>query len=237
MGTVLTIDSVDVQGKARVAEWEKYGIVSECVGSIHQALERLDSGGEFLFIGINERACSDYGDLLTTIRGATEVPICVSTDNYSEKRKTEALSCGVDIFVPSEKAVSMDLLVGLLELYATRTARGKQNPLLMGGDVVLSPSRHEVYVGGVRTRLTKKEYGVLQCLMSRMGEVVTHTQILKEVWGPMYQEDDVGVLWRTINRLRGKLSAHSNEAIQIHIVRGVGYKFAPQPGGYQGEST
>lgn len=61
--------------------------------------------------------------------------------------------------------------------------------------------------------------------MAGNGRVLTHTELLQEVWGDEYDGYETNVLWRTIDRLRNKLYAVSPEAEYIKVERGVGYKF------------
>ena len=103
----------------------------------------------------------------------------------------------------------------------------KPHHLLVSGDIVLSQPRRAVFVNDTQLSLTKKEFDILQMLMSESGNAVTHTKLLKKIWGIEYGEADVNVLWRTVDRLRGKLLKEAPKKRYIQAVRGVGYAFMP----------
>ncbi|MCL2030803.1 MAG: winged helix-turn-helix domain-containing protein, partial [Oscillospiraceae bacterium] len=64
-------------------------------------------------------------------------------------------------------------------------------------------------------------------LMENSGCVVEHRQLMEEIWGKAYNEKDTDILWRTINRIRTKLSEIYPGNEYIRIERGVGYVFEP----------
>ena len=227
MDAWLTIDSCDRHSKSWMDEWAQCGVQAWCADSVQQALSWIENGEEFLFVSIDAAVCPDYEGVLPTIRNATSVPICVIADNYSEGKMAKALCSGADIYIPREYDLGMHFAVKLMKLYAARAAHSSKPPVLVGGDIVISRLRRDVFVHGTRVSLTKKEFDVLYCLMSREGEVVLHEPLLKEVWGPLYGEEDIGVLWRTVNRLRDKLSKYSITPNCVVVERGVGYRFAP----------
>ena len=73
--------------------------------------------------------------------------------------------------------------------------------------------------------LSKKEFEILHFLMAKSGHMVTHTQLLQKIWGDEYGKQDADLLYRTIDRLRRKLSEKSKTGWQIKAERGVGYTF------------
>ena len=92
------------------------------------------------------------------------------------------------------------------------------------GGIILSPSRRSVIINSVEVDLQKKEFDILHYLMSNSECILTHSQILHRIWGDK-DEIDNNVIWRTINRLRNKLSKLSPKIDFIKVERNVGYKF------------
>jgi DNA-binding response OmpR family regulator len=92
------------------------------------------------------------------------------------------------------------------------------------GTVVVDFRRYEAFKGDLRLDMTPKEFGVLQFLASRTGEVVRRDELLDGVWG--YNAD---VTTRTVDNhvasLRAKIEEKASEPRHVITVHGVGYKF------------
>ena len=155
------------------------------------------------------------------------------SSNYTAEKRLMAINGGADSYDPScGTEYSVLAALEMLKIHSKRAQNQTKAPrtaqqipnILTGGDIILSPQRRSVHVKNSELHLTKKEFGILQCLMSGGGNVVTHTQLLHKVWGDEYGENDVDVLWRTVDRLRGKL-AKASDAKHIRIKRGIGYAF------------
>jgi len=90
--------------------------------------------------------------------------------------------------------------------------------VLSVGDLLLDPGRREVHSGGAPVVLTAREFGLLEYLMRRAGQVVTRTELLDHVWdAPM--DVDPNVVEVYVGYLRKKLGA-----AVVQTVRGVGYR-------------
>lgn len=91
------------------------------------------------------------------------------------------------------------------------------------GELVVDVPRHKVAVAGEEVKLTRKEFDLLRMLAQNAGRIVTHRQILREVWGPAH-EDDVHYLRIYIGHLRQKLGDDSANPKYIESEPGVGYR-------------
>ena len=227
MDQIIAVDT-DIAVHAREsAAWAQYGVDILRVDAMHEAITRLARGEVYLFVAINEDTI-DYAGQLPLLRDMTDTPIFVITSHYTTDKKTHALSLGADVYDPFAE-ISVQNIRGALELLKLQNKwanRPRQPmPLLIGGNIVLSPSRRKVFVKDTEVTLTKKEFELLRHLMANQGRFLSSAQLLCEVWDDEYHENGNNVLWQAISRLRYKLSEVSPEAEYIKAEREVGYIF------------
>lgn len=229
MVQLLAVDKSVVVYEQETAEWVKYGVLPQRVDFMNEAINRLKQNEEFLFIVINEDTVPEFMPLLPILRDVTDVPIFVMTSNYTIEKRVAALNNGADVYDPNNPQPMQNVLstLELLKTLKRWTNRSVRLEVLLCGDIILSRPRRKVFTKDNEISLSKKEFEILYYLMSNNGYVMTHEQILKEIWGENYTNSDVDVLWRTVNRLRVKLSITPPANQYIKIERGVGYMFAP----------
>jgi len=228
--TILAVDKDAAVHEKEAAEWREHGIDALRVDTMTEAINLLAHGGEYLFVAINEDTVPDFMSKLRMMRDAANAPIFVITSNYTMEKKLKAMDCGADAYEHFGMYVIKDNVISALKLLKSKNKNTKRPPkslrVLTGGDVILSPLRRSVYINDVKVPLTRKEFDILQCLMANNGYVVTHARLMRKVWGDKRKFKNTDVLWRTINRLRGKLAGVSQANKYIEIERGVGYKFS-----------
>jgi two-component system KDP operon response regulator KdpE len=102
------------------------------------------------------------------------------------------------------------------------------------GGLEVDVERRSVRVDGAEVRLSPKQYRLLQTLVAHAGKVVTHHQLLREVWGPAHV-DDVQYLRIFVRKLRSRLEADPSRPRYLLTELGVGYRlrtpdqFSDQP--------
>jgi len=96
-------------------------------------------------------------------------------------------------------------------------------PELTNGHIRMDLVRHEVHSNGKKIALTPKEYELLRFFVVNRGKMLTHKQILKEVWGPAHGED-TQYLRVYVGQLREKIESDANNAKLIITEPGVGYR-------------
>ena len=228
MERILAVDTNVAVHEEQTEEWAKYGIGTQRVNTMNDAINRLVKGDEFLFIVINEDTITDFMKQLPVMRDATEFPIFVVTSTYTIDKKIKAMSLGADVYDPFVSYTKQTVLLALETLKAqNRWAKRpqKQVVVLTGGDIVLSQLRRKVFVKDTEISMAKKEFDILRYLMANGGCVVEHRLLMEEIWGKDYNEKDTDILWRTVNRIRTKLSKICPDNEYIRIERGVGYVF------------
>ena len=232
VSVILAVDKDISVHEQQTAEWAKLGVNTMRVDTMHDAIIRLASGDEYLFVAINEDTIPDFTAQIPVMRNATNKPIFVITSSYTNQKKTNAISLGADVYDPFSENAKDDVL-GALELLKLQNkwanCHSVPMPLLVGGDIILSSSCRCVLIKDTEVALTKKEFDILEYLMTNKGQFLTHDQILSTVWGDEYEEASRDVIWNTIKRLREKLGASLDSFDYIESKREVGYRFVIKP--------
>jgi two-component system KDP operon response regulator KdpE len=228
MNTIMAIDTDKTVHERQTAEWQKYGIGTLRINSINEAISHIMQGDLFLFIAINEDTIPDFMSKLPILRDITNQPIFVITSNYTIDKKVQAMHLGADVYDPFDKYVKKNVIAALeiLDLQNRWVNRPlHRSNVLIGRDIILSESRHDVFINDIKVSLTKLEFDMLKYLLMHNGNIVTHTQILNKVMESEYTENGSDFIWRTISRLRSKISEVAPGREYIKAERGVGYKF------------
>ena len=145
--------------KQRTAEWEKYGIGTVRTNSMHEAITKLVHGDRFMFIVINEGSIPDFMAQLPIMRDVTNLPIFVFTNSYAIGKKIKAMDLGADMYDWHNTYVKDDVLEALEILKVqNRWSHRPLNalPVLVCGDIILSPLRHIVFVKDVKVRMVRQ---------------------------------------------------------------------------------
>jgi two-component system KDP operon response regulator KdpE len=146
-----------------------------------------------------------------------------------EEEKVAALDAGADDYLPKPFGTK-ELLARLrVALRHARAGAAPENPCLEVGPLRMDLERHEATVEGRVVKLTPIEWRLLSLLARHAGKVLTHAQILREVWGPnaSSQTHYVRVY---MAELRKKLEADPSRPRLLLTEPGVGYRLADQPG-------
>jgi len=166
-------------------------------------------------------------ELIADIRKTSTVPILVLSARHDERSKVEALDLGADDYI--SKPFGMAELTARIRA-ALRHAFQAQGelPMFVSGDLSVDLVRRQVTRGGSDVRLSPKEFELLRHLVTHAGKVLTHRQLLREVWGPA-QAEEVQYLRVFIRGLRQKLEADPTRPIHILTELGVGYRLQLPP--------
>lgn len=151
-------------------------------------------------------------EVIAQLRAWSVAPIIVVSARGQESDKIAALDAGADDYLT--KPFGIGELLARLRVALRHTARGQDPgaaPLFKLGELEVDQLRRLIKVGGKDVHLTPTEYRLLTTLIKHAGKVVTHRQLLKEVWGPdcTHETHYVRVY---VNQLRQKLGtvAHSS---------------------------
>jgi two-component system KDP operon response regulator KdpE len=165
----------------------------------------------------------DGTEVIRRIRGWSPMPIIVLSAREREQAKIEALDAGADDYVTKPFGVGELLArVRVALRHAARTAASGATVLQLGA-VEVDLERRRVTRGGAEIHLTPIEFRLLGCLAQHLGMVVTHRQLLREVWGPSHIEH-THYLRVYMKQLRDKLEADPVRPQFLLTETGVGYR-------------
>lgn len=152
------------------------------------ALRHLaDEGADLVILDIN-LPDGDGRDFLREMRVWSQVPVIVLSVRAAEKDKVLALDIGADDYVTKPFGVE-ELLARVRRLLRVPRAADQAAPVVDDGFLRVDLSRRLVTLGGTPVQLTRKEYALLAVLIRHAGRVVTQRQLLRELWGPTYEQD------------------------------------------------
>jgi two-component system KDP operon response regulator KdpE len=124
-------------------------------------------------------------DFLKRIREWSHVPVIVVSARGREDDKVVALDAGADDYLTKPFGV-LELLARMRVALRHATLVGAPEPVIVIGELTLDLTKRQVVIAGAEVHLTPTEYKMLVLLAKNLGRVLTHQQILKEVWGPAY---------------------------------------------------
>src|SRR4051794_15375492 len=165
--------------------------------------------------------------VIADLRKQSSVPIIVLSARADERAKVEALDLGADDYVAKPFGIAELMARIRAALRHAFQAQGEL-PVFTSGDLAVDLVRRHVARGGQEIKLSPKEFDLLRVLVSHAGKVLTHRQLLREVWGPA-QAEEVQYLRVFIRGLRQKLEADPTRPIHILTELGVGYRLQLPP--------
>jgi DNA-binding response OmpR family regulator len=152
-------------------------------------------------------------------------PILMLTARDALDDRVTGLDAGADDYLV--KPFALRELLARLRAVGRRSTDSSRSPVLRVADLEMDTRTRRVSRAGKPTRLTAKEYAVLECLMREPDRVLTRTQIAEHVWSyDVYNQSNVVDVY--IRNLRRKLDdPHSLKL--LHTVRGAGYRLSVEP--------
>lgn len=167
----------------------------------------------------------DGMSLIRDLRTWTEVPVLVLSARVDEQDKIAALDAGADDYLTKPFGVG-ELIARLRVLLRRHAKRGEDGGSVISfGDVQVDLARRLVSRNGEAVHLTPIEYRLLAVLLGRRGTVMTHRELLREVWGPAHS-DSSHYLRIYMGHLRHKLERDPARPEHLLTEVGVGYRFA-----------
>jgi two-component system KDP operon response regulator KdpE len=163
----------------------------------------------------------DGVQLTRRIREWSRAPIIVISARGREEDKVDALDAGADDYLTKPFGVN-ELLARLRVALRHAHTAPEQHPVLEAGPLRVDLARREVTVNGKEVHLTPTEYRVLALLAQHAGKVLTHRQILREVWGPNAME--AHYVRVQMAEIRKKIEADPARPRLLVTEAGVGYR-------------
>jgi two-component system KDP operon response regulator KdpE len=163
----------------------------------------------------------DGVEVIHRLREWSAVPIIVLSVRELEEDKVTALDAGADDYL--SKPFGMAELLARLRVGLRRTVQ-QAEPVFRLYDLEVDLARRKVNLRGTEVQLTPTEYDLLRLLVTHAGKVITHNQILVQLWGVAYI-DQPQVLRVNISNLRHKIETDASRPRYIITEPGVGYQF------------
>jgi two-component system KDP operon response regulator KdpE len=191
-----------------------------------EALQLLRAGGyDAVLLDINMPGIGGIETLRRIRAFAPRLPVLMLTVRDQEEDKVAALDLGADDYVT--KPFSMRELIARIRTAVRRVRapeRAEDAPIEIG-EIRLDPVKRIVTKRGEAVHLTRKEFDILHCLMSRAGRVVTYAKLLTAVWGADCREE-VEYLRTFVRQLRKKMEDDASNPVYLLTDVYVGYRFA-----------
>jgi two-component system KDP operon response regulator KdpE len=159
--------------------------------------------------------------VLKRLREWSRVPVVVLSVRDREEDKIAALDAGADDYVT--KPFSSGELLARLRVAQRHAAPTSETTVFRSGQLEVDMAARVVKLKGKEVKLTATEYSLLRLFVQHAGKVLTHRQILREVWGPNYVEQ-THYLRVYLAHLREKLEANPAQPELLTTEPGVGYR-------------
>jgi two-component system, OmpR family, KDP operon response regulator KdpE len=155
------------------------------------------------------------------LREWTQAPVLILSAVGEERDKVAALDAGADDYVT--KPFGVDELLARLRA-SLRRATAPSDPVVKVGNLRIDLDKRAVYRDGELLQLTPHEFGLWRLFAVKEGKLLTHRTILREVWGPAYQQES-HYLHVYVSQLRRKIEPDPSRPRHLLTEPGAGYRF------------
>ncbi|HET9913893.1 MAG TPA: response regulator [Anaerolineales bacterium] len=155
------------------------------------------------------------------LREWSQTPIIILSVREAENDKIAALDAGADDYLT--KPFGTGELMARMRVALRRVTNMPDEPVFQVDDLKMDTSRRLVTVGDDQIPLTPTEYEILRLLLQNAGKVLTHRQLLRQVWGTAY-ESEMHILRVNISNLRRKIEPDPSRPHYLLTEPGVGYR-------------
>jgi len=164
----------------------------------------------------------DGADVTRHLREWSQVPIIVVSVRDSEQEKVAVLDAGADDYLTKPFGMS-ELLARIRVALRHSNKVEEETVIFQNDDLFVDFIKREVRVNGQNVTLTPTEYNILRTLINHAGRVLTHQQLIREVWGGSYEADS-HLLRVNVSNLRRKIESDPLRPRHIITEPGVGYR-------------
>jgi two-component system KDP operon response regulator KdpE len=202
------------------------GLAPRVAASVAQARAEMKAGACNLLVVDLGLPDGDGVDLIRELRATRRMPILVLSARTQEAEKIAALDAGADDYLT--KPFGVGELLARVRAMLRRAALAPQPPeRFMVGELQLDRGAHKVALRGEAVHLSPIEFRLLERLARAPGQVVTHRQLLADVWGTG-QVDQLHYLRVYMGHLRAKIEDDPAEPRYLLTELGVGYRLADE---------
>ncbi|HQC73243.1 MAG TPA: two-component system response regulator KdpE [Candidatus Competibacteraceae bacterium] len=223
--TVLLVEDEQAIRRFVRAALEGVGCRVHEADSLHRGL--LEAGTRqpdliILDLGLPD---GDGVDFIRDLRAWSGVPVLVLSARIEEYDKVEALDAGADDYLVKPFGVA-ELLARIRALNRRHVREPGGNVIITFGEICVDLEHRQVTRNDQPVHVTPTEFRLLATLVTQSGKVLTHRQLLRDVWGPAYVERS-HYLRIYMGHLRQKLEADPAQPRYFLTETGIGYRFRP----------
>jgi two-component system KDP operon response regulator KdpE len=202
------------------------GLLPSCASCAAQARLELKLNTPQLLIVDLGLPDADGVDLIAEVRRSLATPILVLSARLLETEKIAALDAGADDYLTKPFGVG-ELLARVRAMLRRSAVAPQPAPLLQIGELTLDRETRQLSMRGEPVHLSPLEFRLLERLARVPGKVITHRQLLADVWGTD-QVDQLHYLRIYMGHLRGKIESDPAEPRYLLTELGVGYRLADE---------
>ena len=161
-------------------------------------------------------------ELTRCLREWTTIPIIILSVREDESDKVAALDAGADDYLT--KPFGPGELLARIRAALRRADVGEARPVFVTGSLSVDREHRDVRILDTPVQLTPIEYDLLSLFVEHAGKVLTHRQLVREIWGGVQYDDALHLLRVNISNLRRKLGDDSTRPSYIVTESGIGYR-------------
>ncbi|PSL08051.1 two-component system KDP operon response regulator KdpE [Haloactinopolyspora alba] len=221
-GRVLVVDDDPGILKTLEVNLRARGYVADTATTGEQALQQAAKHHPDLVILDLGLPTMDGIEVIQGLRGWTSMPIVVLSGRGTEAEKVQCLDLGADDYVT--KPFGMDELFARVRAAIRRSANVDEQPVVTTPDFTIDFTAKQVTRDDVPVRLTPRQWSIVEVLVRDAGRLVTHEQLLREVWGPSYRTE-TNYLRVFMNQIRQRLEPEPSRPRYFITEAGIGYRF------------
>jgi len=218
---ILVVDDERAIRRFLAASLTAHGYIVREAGSGEEALSEVMAQRPDVIILDLWLPGIDGVEVTRRLREWTQTPIIVLSVRDDEQTKVVALDAGADDYLT--KPFGVGELLARVRAALRHVAPSPADAVFTSGGLTVDMARRLVSVDGRPIQLTPTEYDLLRVLVANAGQVMTHRQLLRQVWGPGY-ENDAHLLRVNISNLRRKVEPEPARPEYIINEPGVGYR-------------
>lgn len=223
-----TVNVVLIEDEKQIRRFVKAALEAEGV-TVHEAdtgqrglIEAATRKPDLLIVDLG-LPDTDGLEVIRELRGWTDLPVIVLSARSQESEKVAALDAGADDYLSKPFGVSELMARIRAHLRRRNHAGAAETPNVRFGQIEVDLALRQVRRDGEPVHLTPLEYRLLSTLVRHAGRVLTHRQLLRDVWGPSHVESN-HYLRIYMGHLRQKLERDAAQPEHIVTETGVGYR-------------
>ena len=218
---VLVVDDEQAIRRYLRATLNAHGfIISEAVDGQQALISAATDRPELIILDLG-LPDMDGIEVTRRLREWTSIPIIILSVQEQENNKIAALDAGADDYLT--KPFGTGELIARIRVALRRSVQASGEPVYQVDDLRVDLTRRQVKLADVEVSLTPIEYDLLRVLVLHAGRVITHRQLLRQVWGSAY-ETETHLLRVNMSNLRRKIEPDPTRPCYIRTEPGVGYR-------------